>query len=316
MIQLIKKILISIFQLFKCIFSKNIVIYAIIALIVFKFIDFSSLLDKQRAESLNELMPTYGALIDFNDNKIEKWDQNELDTYLKYYSKVDEFAPDISEIQFLLGYFNYYNGDKKNALKFFDKAISLNDKIFWYHFNRAIILYDQEKYDKSIASLNKALGTLPEHALLLITTSKIFRGIMIGSGSQNFEKALKFNLQQGYAKTYALLIFNYLKEKKYDDILKVASYAASSSNQYLDFFYYYAGFAAYNRGMIKEAIFFFNKSISVNQNNPDSYYFLGLCFKMIKQDTLAEEMIKKAYYLNENKQNTVLKVEDIKLKIF
>ncbi len=295
------------------IFSRVIVIYFLIAVLSVYFFNFSNILDRNKAEELNEIMPTFGYLQDYNESQ-GPFNQAQLESYIKYYEKVDEYLPKQADVYSLLGFCYYYKKDFNKAIVYYKKAIEVNPHVFWFHYNLGVIYYKMGNYPNAIASLQAAIDRKPEHALMFVAYSRSFRRIV--HGVKNFKSALEERLQESYAKCLALLVLSHYQTGHFDQAYNVAIYALQLTSQNKDFFYYYAGISAFKMKEYSKSAYFFKELLKNDPNNRDALLHLALSFKNLGADQVAEIAMKKALMTPDGKQKPILSDKDISLKIF
>ncbi len=61
------------------------------------------------------------------------------------------------EALFIKGLYYNYNGDKKNAITFFDKCLNIDNRHMFAYREKGIALYDMGKYEDAVTVLDKAI---------------------------------------------------------------------------------------------------------------------------------------------------------------
>jgi len=102
----------------------------------------------------------------------KKFDQKTIKRYIYYCQKIVEFMPHRSDAHGLLGFCYYHIGKKQEAIKSYEKALSLNPHFFWFYYNLGLIHLEQGQYEKTEELFKKALSSKPETTLLFIYQSK------------------------------------------------------------------------------------------------------------------------------------------------
>lgn len=292
--------------------SRVLILYVIVVILFSQLFNVGNILDRAKAEELNEIMPSFGYL-DTYDERQGPFDPERLEEYIHYYTKVNEFLPNEADVLSLLGYCYYYKNDIPRSVSYYQKAIKKNDHIFWFYYNLGVIYYKQKDYDRAIDYLQKAIDKKPEHALMFAGYSRSFR--RIAHGASNFKEALEARVKDGYARALALLVMANYQEGKYNQAYSVAVYAMQMTSQYRAFFLYYAGMSTFKEKDFKKSSYFLKEFIKINPNHREAMVHLALSFKEIGADALAEITMKRAMVIKESPM-VILEDKDIVLKIF
>jgi len=256
------------FRFFIWVIKRNFLIYVIIFLSARLVIDFDRVERKVKAKQLNELMPAFDYLIDFEEQKLAP-DKKKFEEFAAYYERVDELMPDHSEINGLLGYSYYYLGEQAKAIERYEKAIQLNPRYFWFYFNLATIHFKSGHYEKTVELLSRAIEEHPVLTLKLTVSSKEHKRIILGI--KNVEKALTQRTERGYTKAYVLLIAAHYQMGHYKDVVELAAQALHRKIDETTLFYSYIGLASVHLGEYSEAKKVLKEMISADPENAQNY---------------------------------------------
>ena len=164
----------------------------------------------------------------------------DLDKAIEYYKEALKLAPTNSDIAYYIAALYADKEDMENAKAFADKALALNKNnkqakellenvkanIGSQILEKAIALFDEQKYDESLALINQILSTNPKDAYALY-----YRGMIYDTQQKynpaiaDYKKAISYNPD--------LTIVNYLIGVDYD-----------MQEQYKDAMSYYKAFTA------------------------------------------------------------------------
>lgn len=169
--------------------------------------------------------PTYDSMIGIASSY---QNMNDINAAITYYKKAFELKPTDSDTAFYIGALYADSEDYTQAEAYLNKALTLNrnnqqasdllaqikEQNKANTLNEAISLYENEKYDESLALLNKVIAADDKNAYALY-----YRGMIYDSKKQpaeaikDFEKALAQNNPD-------LIIINYMLAADYDTLEK------------------------------------------------------------------------------------------------
>jgi len=299
----LKKLKNTLFFLLK----KNIVLYFLIYFIVSSLIN----INKMQPKALNALKPILFTYLAEYSVTHEGFDKKQFKDYLRYFKKIVKYMPRKADAHGMLGYCQYYLGDKKKAVQAYQQASKINSRYFWFHFNLGVIYYEMNDYKKSIISFKKALLTGTGNSETFIKTSKIFQAILLDS---NFQDTPVERLKKAYYDCYKVLILSSQHLQKNKDAFLYAKSAIETGLDDDGFFYYQAGVSLFDLKEYKKSIGFFQGSIGKNRNNPQAFYYLGLSLKKVGNDKMSHLALKEAALLK--KQDREFISEIINQKVY
>ena len=165
---------------------------------------------------------------------------NDIDNAIEYYKKALNLAPTNSDIAYYIAALYADKEDIANAQEYAKKAITMNKnnkqaqellsnigvQINSQNLEKAISLFDEEKYNESLALLNTILSSSPKDSYALY-----YRG-MIYDTQQKYKEALT-DYKKAILANPDLSIVNYLMAVDYDNL-----------EQYKDALSYYKAFTA------------------------------------------------------------------------
>ena len=104
-------------------------------------------------------------------------DKAAIGGFKAYYEKAAEFYPNIAEVNAMLGFCNYYQGNKKEALDLYLKAVKLQPKYFWNNYNLAVLYLQNKDRDNAIKYLTNAIASDIDYSMQVTLTSSVYRSI-------------------------------------------------------------------------------------------------------------------------------------------
>ncbi len=282
--------------------------YVLIYFLLGHVIDYTKVQDKNMLKALNDLKPDLSYFVKYEENQ-GPFNKAELQRNITYYKKITEFFPQNPTAHGMLGFAYYHADDQNKAIEYFQKATELHPQFFWFYYNLGVINFKDGRYADAIEPLNKALTTNLTHTLTLLSTSEIYRRLFVGLSGLG--KTMSTHLGTGTQNCYKLLVLSNLHLKNYKELLNITNYAIYLKIDELDFFYYFAGLAAYELKQYGQAIFYFDKALKENPEYSDTYYYLSLSLKAMNQETAATQMLLKGSAINKAKaptpyQNTII----------
>jgi len=139
---------------------------------------------KAKAIHLNHYLPSFGDLVKFvADTK--RGQAGNLSAYKKYYGKVVEAFPQISEAHGILGFCDFYLGNELSARNSLQKSIITNPNNFWSHYNLGVIQFKNSEYGPALKSFTSAAKINPQITMNLLSNSKVYTQVFGGLGNIN-----------------------------------------------------------------------------------------------------------------------------------
>ena len=228
---------------------------------------------------------------------VQPRDQSRLEQYNAYYSVIAAELPKAADALGMLGHSSYALGKMEIAATAFQKAIQLEPRFFWFYHNLGAIYFKNGDYPKAATILRAGLEVSEDDTLKFLLSSKAYLPLVI-----RFEKKpalLEARLRDGYLKSYKLLVSSYFSLRDYASTIEFATEAVTRGGGHDDFFYDYAGRAAYQLKEYARAVKFFQQAVEKNAENSDAFYFLGLSLKAIGREKIAAQAFQQARRLHE-----------------
>ena len=157
-----------------------------------------------KIKTLNYLLPLDADLLEFRDHP-DQMDRDKLKDILIYYRSIYGFEkkdPEGPAPCGIAAYAFYYSGKKDTAIEYYNKAIRLNNRFFWFYYNLGVIYYNDEHYDKAIEYFAKALSIEPQDSMYFLVLTKTYKDFLkvfhleiVNYGqslSEGYEHARKF----------------------------------------------------------------------------------------------------------------------------
>jgi len=287
-------------------------IYIAIFLIFFFLIDFKEPLKMAQFRVLNRVQPeSYMYLINLM-NKQASFDADKMREHLLYFRKIAEYLPDRAAAPAMLGFCYYHAGDNVRALANYQKSIKLNPVFFWSQYNLGLLYFKEGRYEEAASSFLDAVQTKPDVSLVIYYTSKIYSDMI--NGLQIPRSGVAQRLRGGYANAYRLLVLSYFSRGEYQKMLQ----QAVSAIQYdrFGFFYYYAGFGAYQNKDYEQAVLFLKECLNRDPAHKQAFYYMAMALKEMGQPQMSAGILRRHDSLPDRKDMVAIMKENLTLQIF
>lgn len=251
---------------------------------------------------LNRLMPEYSTFVRYKEGDVP--DQLSIRQAIYYFRTVNHYFPGRPDTAGMLGYFYFADGNLAQAARWYREANRIHKDFFWYHYNLALIYFQQKKYAAAVEELKIAVAQTPDTAIKFMNFSRIYRPFALIEG--NFNEMAVESLRHGYRNAYILLAQSLILSKRFEEATHVSRYA----NQ-LDLgdddglLSYYAGVGHHFSGEFPEAVEMLQKAIKVNPQNPEAYFYLAQSVEKLGQVDLSRNLFLKAREIG-TKNGTIL----------
>ena len=157
--------------------------------------------------------------------------------------------------------------------------------LFWSNYNLGVIYYRKGMWPEAAKYLLNAISSNTKLSLALMQDAIIYRQIV---ASPFFKYSINDGINDAQSRSYILLLSCLHHMKEYDKMIGVANLGIENQKiSYKDAFYYYEGLAFYEKGELKNAFLLFQKSLSMEKDNPDAYYYIDVhdkLFILIKRE--------------------------------
>ncbi len=301
-------------RFFQWLFTRIAVIYVIIVIVCLTCVNLKTLDERIKVRRLNQAVPNFTDLINFSMGKMSQQDVNWL-PYRRYFELILRYLPDDLITKQLLGYVDYYSGHEDKAIDLLKSSIVIKGQhLFWSNYNLGVIYYKKGMWQQSAEYLFNTLASNPQLAIFFMKDSIIYKQIFANP-------VLTYSYDEGIAtaksNVYVLLLSCLNKMGQYDKVFAVSSIAlADGSLLSKDAFYYYAGLAFFETGQEQKASMFFQKSLTLEKNNPDIYYYLANIYQKAGQSAQARDLLQLSYVLHQKNDPRFPYDAHVALRIF
>lgn len=234
-------------------------------------------------------------------------DQMQLEQYNAYYGNIIAETPGAADALGMLGHCSYSLGKMEIAVTAFQRAVQMEPRFFWFYHNLGAIYFKNGDYPKAVAILRAGLKVKPEDTLKFLFSSKAYLPLVM-----RFWKTpalLETRLQEGYRNSYKLLLLSYFSLGDFQNAIETAVEAMTRGGDQEDFFYDYAGRAAYQLHDYGRALSFLQQAVGKNAKNAEAFYYLGLSLKALGKNEIAAQALQQAKQLHERHPQPPLKIE-------
>ena len=273
------------------------VIYVILFLFCMTCVNFKTLDERIKVRRLNQAVPNFGDMINFSMAKIEK--QVEWAPYQHYFELILRYLPDDKLACQLLGYVDCYAGKEDKAIDLFKSSVLIKGHLlFWSNYNLGVLYYKKGMWPQALDYLFKAISANSQLNVILMQNSIIYKQILSGLPSSY---SLDDGINNAKGKAYILILSSLQHMGQYDKMIAISNFAISNQNlfHYDDFYYYAAGLAFYQTGQMEKAFLFFQKSLTIEKNNPDTYYYIANIYQREGQVDQTRDYLRISYLLHQ-----------------
>jgi tetratricopeptide (TPR) repeat protein len=273
------------------------VIYIIALIFILTCMDIKTIQMRIKLRHLNDAIPDFSDMILFSRTPNAKNDVI-WRPYHDYFGLILQYIPDDLIVKDLLGYVDYYKGQETKAIELFKaSAVLKNQNLFWPNYNLGVIYYTKGQWAQAAQYLFGAVSSNFHLTLLLMQNSMVYQQISL---SPFFKYSFDDEIKGAQAYAYVLLLSSLYNMKQYEKVIVIANLGlANQQLSYKDAFYYYEGLACLQLEKIKEALLFFQKSLDLEKNNPDVYYYLADLMQRAGQLQQAQQLLQVSLALHQ-----------------
>ena len=288
-------------------------LYIIVAVLASLIFDCELILRRARMKALDRARPdefNYLLLLE----KGARVDENKLEEYTFYYEKNIEYLPNAADRYGMLGFCYYHSGQHEKALEVYKEAVLLTNSFFGFHYNMAVIYFKRGDYLNAAKALEKLTKTSLVKNMELVMTSRALRPFLVGkTGTAN---DVIERLTETFTNGYKLLVIIKFREQDYSSVIEYATQALILELPEEDFFLYYLGRAAYEKGLYEQAIGILQDAVEINSDHVDATYYLGLSIKAFGLEQMGNGILLRADKLREEIGETEPEESGIDVRIF
>lgn len=224
-------------------------------------------------------------------------DQMQLEQYNAYYGNIIAETPGAADALGMLGHCSYSLGKMEIAVTAFQRAVQMEPRFFWFYHNLGAIYFQSGDYPRAAGILRAGLKVKPEDTLKFLFSSKAYLPLVMKFGKT--PALLETRLQEGYRNSYKLLLLSYFSSGDFQNAIETAVEAMTRGGDQEDFFYDYAGRAAYQLHDYGRALSFLQQAVEKNAKNAEAFYYLGLSLKALGKNEIASQALQQAKQLHE-----------------
>lgn len=181
------------------IFGRTWILYAVFMALIMLMADIPVETDNAKIRSLNRLrQASVKPLIAVH--KREDIDRILLKRHALYYQKLSEYIPSLAEAWGMRGFTLYHLGRWDEAALAYERALELNPRFFWFHYNLGVSRLRQQRYDLAARHFQNALVSSPQDAVQVITSSqRIYMPVVLERFGPRWQEELVAELKLGYS---------------------------------------------------------------------------------------------------------------------
>jgi len=160
----------------------------------------------------------------------------------------------------------------------------------------------------------KAIESSPKLTLILMQDSMVYKQIFT---SPFFKYSLRDEMNDAKSKAYVVLLSS-LHNMGQDAKMILISKIAIEDQNLTDkgAFYYYAGLSYFEMNQMEKAFLLFQKSLSIDQNNPDVYFYMASIYEKAGQLQQAKQLLEICYALHQKNDPRFPYEREVNLRFF
>jgi len=277
--------------------SRVAVIYAILFVFCLLCVDFKTVDMRIKLKHLNGAIPDFSNMI--NSAKYQNQGQAmDWSPYKNYFELILRYMPDDFIAKQLLGFVDYHTGQEQEAIELLKSSAVVNgQELFWPNYNLGVLYYKKNMWPQAAEYLLKTVASNPQVMVFLMQNSFIYKQIF---ANPYFRYSLNDEIKDAQSRAYILLLSSLYHMGQYDKVAVISDLGIANQNlSYKDAFYYYAGLAFFDTGQISKAFLLFQKSLTVEKNNPDVYYYMASIYQKEGQLEQARDFLRVSYALHQ-----------------
>jgi tetratricopeptide (TPR) repeat protein len=277
--------------------SRVAIIYIILFVFCLTCVDLKTLNTRIKIRHLNDNIPNFSDMIIFSKDQNAKKDID-WKPYKNYFELILRYMPDDVITKQLLAYADYYSGQEQKAIGLFKSSANIKGQIlFWSNYNLGVIYYKKGMWPQAAEYMFRTIASNPKLTVLLMQNSIVYRQIFI---SPFFKYSLSDEIYDAQAKAYILLLSSLNYMGQYDKMFLISNIGLANQNlSHKDAFYYYAGLACFEEGQKEKAFLLFQKSLTLEKDNPDVYYYIADIYQNAGQLEQAQYSLQASYALHQ-----------------
>ncbi len=188
---------------------------------------------------------------------------------IEYFNHAMEKEPANAKPYFFKGLMSFWKEDLSDAEKYMHKAITLDESSETYYFYYAMVMERMDKFERAVDSLKKAIRQNPQSARSLNFLGFLYadRNVMIDESYVLIQKALE--IEPGNGAYIDSLGWVYYRQGHYDRALQTLLEAEDILDRAKTpdpIVYDHIGDAYLQLGKVKEAITYWNKSLTMKKD--------------------------------------------------
>ena len=298
----------------KWLLSRVWVIYVVVFIFCLSCIDLKNMDLRVKLRHLNSAIPDFSDMITFSKypGQVQSIDWA---PYKDYFELILRFMPDDVVGQQLLGFTDYYLGQQDRSIELFKKSSLVHGQdLFFSDYNLGVIYYKKGMWAPAADYLLKAVAANPQLSFLITQNATVYKQIF---ASPAFRYSLSGSMAEAQSDAYILLLSSMYSLGQYDKMLLIATNAIARSDlRHKDAFYYYAGLGFLGMRQLERSYMFFQKSLSLQKNNPDVYFYIADIYQKTGQGAQARNFLQASYALHQKNDQRFPYDKNVNLQFF
>jgi len=291
------KMNISFARTFYWLISRFAVIYIILLFFCLTCVDLKTFDNRVKARRLNQAVPKFADMVNFSLGKIAK-ERVDWVPFKHYFELVLRYLPDDMVAKQLLGYVDLQMGQEEQSIALFKNSTDAKGHLlFWSNYNLGVIYYKKGMWPQAAQYLFNAISSSSQLTLFLMQNSIMYKQIF---ASTDITYILEDRINSAKSNAYILLLSSLHNLRQYDKMIAVSKLGIEDQDlSYKDDFYYNAGLAFYETGEVQRSFMLFQKSLAMEKNNPDVYFYIANIYQRAGQTQQAQDFFRISYALHQ-----------------
>jgi tetratricopeptide (TPR) repeat protein len=169
-------------------------------------------------------------------------------------------------------------------------------------------------WSQAVEYLLKAIESNPQLTAIIMQNATVYKQIF---ASPVFGYSLANETADAQSDAYILLLSSLRALGQYDKMLVIASNAIARGDLHKkDAFYYYAGIGFLGLDQTQKAFLFFQKSLSIEKNNPDVYFYIAEIYQKTSEGAQARNALGVSYSLHQKNDPRFPYDQNVDLRFF
>lgn len=260
------------------------ILYLILFYLFLLNVDYDDLASKGRGAALSRLMPNH-VWVTLHLEHHGRAPDMYLQEFVHYYEQLLEYMPYVGDAHGMLGFVHYQMGNKDKALKAYQRALEINPLYFWFYYNKGLIHFENGEYHEALEMFRGGMNTSADSTMSFIYMSKIF--VPVREATNDYQGTINVRLKKAYRDCYKMVLMSQYSLKDYRGVLNSANYALRENFEDRDFYFHYAGVAAFHLGEYRSASSLLQQGVQGVYASKEGFEYLAAAWEALGRPDMA-----------------------------